>query len=227
LPEANPTPIKETPYLFFGYRPICHRSPLGDAGCMARLPRFDIPGIPQHIVQRGNNRLPCFLDDHDRRQYLLLLSDALAETGCQLHAYVLMDNHTHLLATPECPGGISEMMQRLGRRYVAMFNRRHGRTGTLWEGRFKSSLVESDRHVLACYRYIELNPVRAGIVAKPEVFRWSSHVGNAFGRMDPLLIAHSSYLALATEPRARAEAYRDIVRERLSDEDIDRIRLHL
>jgi putative transposase len=196
-------------------------------GRMARLPRFDIPGIPQHIVQRGNNRLPCFLDDQDRYRYLSLLSDALAATACRLHAYVLMDNHAHLLATSENPGGISEMMQRLGRRYVAEFNRRHGRTGTLSEGRYKSSLIESDTHVLACYRYIELNPIRAGIASVPEAFRWSSHRGNALGCKDPLLTPHPCYLALAAEPRARANAYRILIREKLSDEDVNRIRQHL
>lgn len=198
-----------------------------DAGEMARLPRFDIPGIPQHIVQRGNNRLPCFLDDRDRRRYLSLLSDALAATGCQLHSYVLMDNHAHLLATPDRPGAVSMMMQRLGRRYVAWFNRRHGRTGTLWEGRFKSSPVDSSGYVLACYRYIELNPVRAGMVSEPEAFRWSSHVANALGRADPLLTPHPCYRELAEEPQACAEIYRAIVRQMVSADETDRIRLHL
>jgi putative transposase len=215
------------PYVVFGHRLMCRHAGINDAGGMARLPRFDIAGTPQHIVQRGNNRLPCFLDDDDRRRYLSLLSDALIATGCQLHAYVLMDNHTHLLVTPDAPGAVSLMMQRLGRRYVAEFNRRHGRTGTLWEGRFKSSLVESDGYVLACYRYIELNPVRARMVSEPEVFRWSSHAGNALGRADPLLTPHPCYYALAGEPQARSQAYRAIVRQVLSDDEIDRIRLHL
>lgn len=199
----------------------------GDAGDMARLPRFDIPGISQHIVQRGNNRLPCFLDNHDRRRYLALLSEASTATGCQLHAYVLMDNHAHLLATPDRPGAISMMMQRLGRRYVAEFNRRHGRTGTLWEGRFKSSLVDSSGYVIACYRYIELNPVRAGMVSEPEAFQWSSHAANAHGRSDPLLTPHPCYRALAEEPQACAEIYRAIVRQMVSDDETDRIRLQL
>ncbi len=194
---------------------------------MARLPRFDIPGVPLHIVQRGNNRLPCFLGNHDRRRYLSQLADALAATDCQLHAYVLMDNHVHLLVTSSRAGGASKMMQRLGRRYVAEFNRRHGRTGTLWEGRFKSSIIESDQHVLVCCRYIELNPVRAGMVVEAEAFRWSSHAGNALGHWDPLLTPHPCYLALAGEPRARAEAYRAIVREGSDGAEIDSIRQHL
>ena len=130
---------------------------------MARLPRLDLPDIPQHIVQRGNNRLPCFLDDGDRLRYLQALQEALMTTGVQLHAYVLMDNHVHLLATPAAAGDIGRLMQRLGRQYVGLFNARHRRTGTLWEGRYKSCLVDSERYVLTCQRYIELDPVRARI----------------------------------------------------------------
>ncbi len=194
---------------------------------MARLPRFDIPGVPLHIVQRGNNRLPCFLGDHDRRRHLSLLADALAATDCQMHAYVLMDNHVHLLVTSSRAGGASKMMQRLGRGYVAEFNRRHGRTGTLWEGRFKSSIIESDRHVLVCCRCIELNPVRAGMVVAAAAFRWSSHAGNAVGHGDALLTPHPCYLDLGAEPCSRAEAFRAIVREGSDDAEIDRIRQHL
>ncbi|MEA9744454.1 transposase, partial [Xanthomonas campestris pv. raphani] len=120
---------------------------------MARLPRIDLPGIPQHIVQRGNNRLPCFLDDGDRLRYLHLLHEALHATGCQLHAYVLMDNHVHLLVTPPTAGRVGQLMKRIGRNYVALFNGRHGRTGTLWEGRYKACLVDSADYVLRCYRY--------------------------------------------------------------------------
>jgi putative transposase len=139
---------------------------------MASLPRIDLPGIPQHIVQRGNNRLPCFLDDGDRLRYLHLMHEALHATGCQLHAYVLMDNHVHLLVTPPAPGRIGQLMQRLGRNYVALFNGRHGRTGTLWEGRYKACLVDSADYVLRCYRYIELNPVRARLTDDPAAYRW-------------------------------------------------------
>jgi putative transposase len=125
---------------------------------MARQPRFDLPDIPQHVVQRGNNRLPCFLDDNDRRRYLNLLGEALLATGCALHAYVLMDNHVHLLLTPPEAGAISRLMQKLGRAYVGQFNARHRRTGTLWEGRYKSCLVDSASYVLRCCLYIDLNP---------------------------------------------------------------------
>lgn len=125
---------------------------------MARLPRIDLPGIPQHIVQRGNNRLPCFLDDDDRLRYLTLLREALLSTGVALHAYVLMDNHVHMLATPPQAGDIARMMQMLGRQYVGLFNARHGRSGTLWEGRYKACLVDGADYLLRCVRYIDLNP---------------------------------------------------------------------
>ena len=141
---------------------------------MARLPRFDLPGMPQHIVQRGNNRLPCFLDDADRARYRQLLREALLATGCQLHAYVLMDNHVHLLATPPEAGDIARMMQKLGRQYVGQFNARHRRTGTLWEGRYKACLVDSADYLLRCVRYIDLNPVRARMTDDPVAFAWSA-----------------------------------------------------
>ncbi|MGN7724832.1 transposase [Luteimonas sp. 22616] len=119
---------------------------------MARLPRLDLPGIPQHVVQRGNNRLPCFLDDRDRLRYLQLLRESPATTHCRLHAYVLMDNHIHLLATPPNAGDVGRLMQRLGTNYVGLFNARHAQTGTLWEGRYKSCLVDSEDYVLRCHR---------------------------------------------------------------------------
>jgi putative transposase len=134
---------------------------------MARQPRLDLPGIPQHIVQRGNNRLPCFLDDADRARYRQLLREALLATGCRLHAYVLMDNHVHLLATPPEAGAVGRMMHLLGRHYVGQFNARHGRTGTLWEGRYKACLVDGADYLLRCARYIDLNPVRARMTDIP------------------------------------------------------------
>jgi putative transposase len=142
---------------------------------MARLPRIDLPGVPQHVVQRGNNRLPCFLDDGDRLRYVHLLADALVRFACELHAYVLMDNHVHLLLTPRSPGAVSRLMHTFSRNYVGLFNARHGRTGTLWEGRYKACLVDSEAYVLVCSRYIELNPVRAAMVEAPGQYRWSSH----------------------------------------------------
>ena len=141
-----------------------------NTGCMARQPRLDLAGIPQHIVQRGNNRLPCFLDDADRSRYLHLLREALLDTNSALHAYVLMDNHVHLLATAHAAGALSRLMQKLGRQYVAQFNARHRRTGTLWEGRYKSCLVDSTSYLLRCSRYIDLNPVRARMTDDPTMF---------------------------------------------------------
>lgn len=175
---------------------------------MARLARPDLAGIPQHVVQRGNNRLPCFLDDEDRQRYLQCLLDALSRFGCRLHAYVLMDNHVHLLMTPDEAGAVSRLMHTFARNYTVPFNRRHGRTGTLWEGRYKACLVDSDGYFLACSRYIELNPVRAWIAPEPAEYPWSSHRANACGKLDPLLRPHACYLALGADDSSRAAAYR-------------------
>ncbi|WP_460831072.1 transposase [Lysobacter humi (ex Lee et al. 2017)] len=194
---------------------------------MARQPRLDLPGIPQHIVQRGNNRLPCFLDDGDRSRYRHLLRQALTATRCQLHAYVLMDNHVHLLITPPAMGAIGQLMQKLGRQYVGQFNARHRRTGTLWEGRYKSCLVDSTDYVLRCVRYIDLNPVRARITDDPTAFGWSSCAALCGMRADPLLTLHPAQRALgATEPE-RADAYRALLAEAISDEELASIRLYL
>ena len=195
--------------------------PDNDAGAMARQPRLDLPGIPQHIVQRGNNRLPCFLDDADRACYRQLLREALLATGCQLHAYVLMDNHVHLLATPPEQGAAGRMMQLLGRRYVGHFNARHGRTGTLWEGRYKACLVDGADYLLRCARYIDLNPVRARMTDAPAGFRWSSCAGLCGVRDDPLLTPHAVQRALG------GEGYRLMLGEAISDDDLAAIRAYL
>lgn len=194
---------------------------------MARFPRFDFPGIPQHIVQRGNNRLPCFFDDADRHRYLHLLREALLASDCRLHAYVLMNNHVHLLATPEQMGGIARLMQKLGRQYVGQFNTRHSRTGTLWEGRYKACLVDSDTYLLRCCRYIDLNPLRARMIEDPVLYRWSSCAALCGERDDSLLAPHAAYVELGTSSAACAEAYRAILREALSEEDLHAIRLYL
>ena len=188
---------------------------------MPRLPRLDLPSIPQHIVQRGNNRLPCFLDDEDRARYRQLLREALLATGCQLHAYVLMDNHVHLLATPPETGALGRLMQKLGRQYVGVFNARHGRTGTLWEGRYKACLVDGADYLLRCVRYIDLNPVRARMTDDPTQFAWSSCAGLCALREDALLTPHPVQQALG------AAAYRDLLVEALNDEDLAAIRAYL
>ena len=188
---------------------------------MARQPRLDLPGIPQHIVQRGNNRLPCFLDDTDRTRYRQLLREALLATGCRLHAYVLMDNHVHLLATPPGAGATGRMMQLLGRQYVGQFNARHRRTGTLWEGRYKACLVDDADYLLRCVRYIDLNPVRARMTDDPAAFPWSSCASLCGLRDDPLLSPHPVQRALG------AEDYRAMLAEAISEEDLAAIRLYL
>ena len=188
---------------------------------MARLPRLDLPGIPQHIVQRGNNRLPCFLDDEDRARYRQLLREALHATGCRLHAYVLMDNHVHLLATPPELGALGRMMQKLGRHYVGLFNARHGRTGTLWEGRYKACLVDGADYLLRCVRYIDLNPVRARMTDDPTAFVWSSCPGLCGLRDDPLLAPHPVQRALG------ADGYRALLAEALSEDELATLRLYL
>ncbi|WP_297830441.1 transposase [Thermomonas sp.] len=188
---------------------------------MARQPRIDLPGIPQHIVQRGNNRLPCFLDDTDRACYRQLLREALLASECQLHAYVLMDNHVHLLVTPPRAGAIGQLMQQLGRRYVGQFNARHRRTGTLWEGRYKACLVDTSEYLLRCVHYIDLNPVRARMTDAPTAFVWSSCASLCGLRIDPLLTPHPVQRALGTE------GYRASLAEAIGDEDLAAIRLYL
>src|SRR5688572_580551 len=153
---------------------------------MPRLARIDVPGLPLHVVQRGVNRVRTFEDDQDRWHYLDLLDRARLKHDVAVHAYVLMSNHVHLLLSASVEGAVSAAMHRIGSAYVRMFNRRHGRVGTLWQGRFKSCLVDHDRYLLAVYRYIELNPVRAGLVAHAEQYRWSSVHGNTGRRFDPL-----------------------------------------
>lgn len=194
---------------------------------MARLPRLDLPQIPQHVIQRGNNRQPCFASDEDYARYRQDLADAANQCGCAIHAYVLMTNHVHLLVTGNERGSVSRMMQRLGRRYVVYFNARYRRTGTLWEGRFKSGLVDSSRYLLTCYRYIELNPVRAAMVTDPAECRWSSYRGNALGEPDRLITPHPLYLALGAEGSARRSAYRALFKQALGDDELADIRNHV
>ena len=177
-----------------------------------------------HVIQRGNNRTAVFIDRADREHYLLALRDSSRRAGCVIHAYVLMTNHVHILATPRGIRGPALMMQSLGRRYVRYFNERHGRTGTLWEGRYRSKLIDSERYLLACSRYIELNPVRAGIAAVPGAYRWSSFRGNGEGAPDHLITAHATYRALGETSAERREAYRALFAVRLGVDAIDAIR---
>ena len=185
---------------------------------MARSARLAVPGYPHHVIQRGNNRQTVFVDDEDRARYLGMLRDGLREQRVGMHAFVLMDNHVHLLLTPGEGAALSRLMQRLGTRYAGWFNHRHGRTGALWEGRFRSSLLETDAYLLVCMRYIENNPVRAAMVERAEDFRWSSarhHVGRL---TDPLITDHSLYWGLGNTPFEREAAYRAFLNDGLPDE---------
>ena len=193
---------------------------------MARLPRFDLPGLPQHIIQRGNDRQACFADEADYLHYRQELGEAALRHGCALHAYVLMTNHVHLLVTPHEAGAASRMMQAIGRRYVGSFNARYRRTGTLWEGRFKAALVDSERYVLACYRYIELNPVRAAMTADPGDYRWSSHARNARGIHETRISPHPTYLRLGADDASRQEAYRCLFATGDDPSETNALRLH-
>ncbi|MGH1441767.1 MAG: transposase [Cellvibrionaceae bacterium] len=175
---------------------------------MPRQPRFVLVGHPQHIIIRGNNRDPIFYSDDDYRFYLEKLSEACEKHDCRVHAYVLMTNHVHLLVTPNKENSISKMVQMLGRYYVQYFNFTYHRTGTLWEGRYKASLIDSEHYALLCYRYIELNPVRAKMVDHPSEYPWSSYRHNAVGKDDNLISHHTVYTSLGADDEGRREAYR-------------------
>jgi putative transposase len=194
---------------------------------MPRRVRVHLAGLPLHIVQRGHNRDACFFAEVDYLAYRHWLGEALKATGCLLHAYVQMTNHAHLLLTPPAPEAVPELMISLGRRYVQYINKRYGRTGTLWDSRYKSSLIQAERYLLLCQRYIELNPVRAGMVDDPAHYRWSSYRANGLGQPDPLLTPHALYASLGRDDAERLGAYRALFRPELDGEAIDDIRLAL
>ncbi len=191
---------------------------------MARLARISPLGIAQHVIQRGNNRQVCFVCEQDFASYAAWLTDYAAEFRVQVHGWVFMTNHVHLLVTPLAENGVSKMMQALGRRYVRYFNRQYRRSGTLWEGRFKSSLVASEGYLLACQRYIELNPVRAGMVSDPAEYPWSSYKCHAFGVTSALHSPHEQYLRLACGQSNRLSLYRDLFRVAVEGSLLDDIR---
>jgi len=190
---------------------------------MPRRARVYFPGLPYHIVQRGNNREACFIGPENYQRYLDLWRELSVHYHCQVHAYCLMTNHVHFLVTPENKTAISDTMKVVGSRYAAYINRRYGRTGTLWEGRHRSSMVQTERYLLTCKRYIELNPVRAGMVERPEVYRWSSYGFNAYGDAG-WLWRHKRYLSLGTSSDVRCHAYRELFRAHLDVEDLHLIR---
>lgn len=189
-----------------------------------RQPRFFIPNIPQHVVTRGVDRQAVFFHEQDYALYLRVLLEAAATHDCLVHAYVLMTNHVHLLVTPGCEKSLPLLMQAMGRSYVQRVNVRYDRTGTLWEGRYKASLVQHGEYLLACQRYIELNPVRARMVAGPGEYRFSSYACNAEGSYDALVTAHACYLDLDVDPSARRKAYRALFDDVLDETLLARIR---
>ncbi|MGF6526452.1 transposase [Variovorax sp. PvP013] len=178
---------------------------------MARLPRLTLADQPHHVLQRGNNRQPIFVDDIDRERMLALLAENVPRWGIALHAYVLMDNHFHLLATPSAADGLPKFMQAVGRSYVRWFNDRHARTGTLWEGRYRSTVVQAERWLLPCMVSIDLNPVRAGLVPDASAYRWSSHAHYVGVRGDRSISPPPQYWALGNTPFAREAAYAERV----------------
>ena len=194
---------------------------------MPRRPRIHLAGVPLHIVQRGHNRDACFFADDDYHAYRHWLSEALKESGCVLHAYVLMTNHVHLLLTPPQPKDVPQLIISLGRRYVQYINKTYHRTGTLWDSRYKSSLVQEDTYLLLCQRYIELNPVRADMVEDPALYRWSSYPANALGQSDSLITPHTLYTAMAADDESRRENYRALFRSQINTTAIADIRLAL
>ena len=177
------------------------------------------------MIQRGNNRSVCFLSEEDYQAYLEYLYDACLRYAVNMHAYVLMTNHTHLLMTPQCKDGISLVMQSLGRRYVQYINHQYRWSGTLWEGRHKSSLVQAEQYLLACYRYIELNPVRACMVDHPGEYRWSSYHANAVGAADKRITRHDLYDALGQTAESRQYTYRELFTNALDKDIVQAIRV--
>jgi putative transposase len=194
---------------------------------MPRHARAILPDVAVHIIQRGNNRSACFHRDADYLVYLDHLRELSRRHACDVHAYCLMTNHVHLLVTPRAESACALLMKNLGQRYVQYVNRSRERTGTLWEGRFRSCIAQSDRYVLACYRYIELNPVRAGMVSDPAHYPWSSYRANALGQANPILSPHPLYVALAAAETPRRETYRALFRGALDEAPLADLRMAL
>jgi putative transposase len=191
---------------------------------MPRQPRIFIDGVPTHITVRGNNRQLFFAGDGNRLEFLRLVREASQQHGVAIHAYVLMTNHFHLLATGNARGSIGRMVQSIGRKYVPRFNRQQGRTGALWERRYHGNVVDSARYALTALRYIELNPCRAKMVPRPSDYIWSSYLHHAHGKPDDLVSPHSAYLCLSADPHQRRETYRKICDEPLSEDELKTIR---
>ena len=187
---------------------------------MPRKPRFYMPGVPVHAVQRGHNKSATFFDDFDYLEYLRCLKQASDSCGCAIHAYVLMTNHVHLLMTPEDPASVSRLFQGLGRHYVRYINETYGLRGSLWEGRYKSTIVQTQTYLLTCQRYIEMNPVRAGLVDHPAKYRWSSYSANALGGSNSILSKHAEYQLLGRSPEDRVSTYKRFFDTALGGDEI-------
>ena len=194
---------------------------------MPRKPRFYQPSIPAHVFQRGHNKLPVFFEDLDYHEYLQCLKRSADKHGCDIHAYVLMTNHVHLLLTPQREDSIGQMFQSIGRDYVRYINQKYQRCGGLWEGRHKGNIVESCRYMLLAMRYIEVNPVRAGMVEHPAEYRWSSYVANALGESSAILRYQEEYLALGKTSQIRCAAYKALFNEFTNVDEQELIRQSL
>jgi len=191
---------------------------------MPRRPRLFIPGLSQHVIQRGNNRGAIFRAPFDYQFFFTVLCHAAGRCGVEVHGYVLMTNHFHLIVTAASPTGLPEMMQTIGRTYVRFFNSRYERTGALWEGRYRASMLHDEKYWTTCLRYVELNPVRAGLVATPELYRWSSYRTHALGQQDPLVGPHPLYLAIGGTAVDRQRAWRTVCGAPIQDDQLARIR---
>jgi putative transposase len=191
---------------------------------MPRRSRLMLPKIPVHIIQRGNNRQVCFVAEDDYRYYLGWLKEYAKKSKCHIHAYVLMTNHVHLLLTGDNVDSVSQLMKGLGQRYVQYFNRAYGRSGTLWDGRFRSCLIQDELYMLNCMRYIELNPLRAGMVAHPREYPWSSYCANAEGKDSQLVEPHELYLSLGQDNLSRQNAYKELFGQPMDVDFVEQIR---
>ena len=191
---------------------------------MPRRARHYLSNQPYHIVQRGNNREVCFVEPENYQFYLGLWQELSLKFGVAVHAYCLMTNHVHFLVTATTTDGISLVMKQVGCRYAQYFNKKYGRTGTLWEGRHKSSLIQTEKYLLTCYRYIELNPVRANMVSSPEEYKWTSYHENAWGDTRNLLSPHEEYLGLGCDVKERCFYYRELFRNQMDHDDLFKVR---
>ena len=190
---------------------------------MARQPRLVLPDQPHHVLQRGNDNQPIFRDDDDHRRFLEFLRESAKFYRVAIHAYVLMPNHVHLLATPSDEDGLAAMMQKVGRLYVPWFNNKYGRSGTLFQGRFRTSVIDANAYFLACVRYIELNPQRNQLAFDPLAYPWSSYAHHAGVRPDPLITDHAKYWELGNTPFQREAAYIELAQQGISGQELDAI----